>query len=167
MNRPTAVTVFGVLNLVFGVLGVCGVGFSLVGLVMATPGTNPVYDLMRSSPILLYWTYASSALGALFVGVLIASGIGLLLNRGWGRLLSLAYAAFTILFGLLGLVVNVVFLFPGLMELADSSRPEVMGGAIGGMVGGVVGGCVGLIYPVVLIVFMTRKSIVEHFAGQR
>ncbi len=167
MNRPTSVTVFGVLNLVFGVLGLCGVGFALVSLGMNAPGTNPVYDLMRASPILLYWTYASSVLGAIFTVILIVSGIGLLMDKGWGRLLGLAYAGFTILFGLLGLVVNAVFLFPGLLELADSSSPEVMGGAIGGMVGGFAGGCLGLIYPVVLIVFMTRKAIVEHFAAQR
>lgn len=167
MNRPTSITVFGVLNLVFGVLGLCGVGFSLVSLGMVAPGTNPVYDLMRASPILLYWTYASSVLGAIFTVLLIASGIGLLMDKGWGRLLGLAYAGFTILFGLLGLVMNALFLFPGLMELVDSSSPEVMGGAIGGMVGGLAGGCVGLLYPVVLIVFMTRKAVVEHFAGQR
>jgi hypothetical protein len=53
MNRPTAVNVFGVLNLVFGVLA-CAGSLLVVGLVMATPGTNPEYDLMRSSPILLY-----------------------------------------------------------------------------------------------------------------
>jgi hypothetical protein len=167
MKKPTAITVFGVLNLVFGVLGACGVVFSLVSLFMATPGTNPVYDVMRSSVVLVYWTYASSLIGGVLTLVLCIAGIGLLMDKAWGRLASLAYGGATILFGLLGILMNAIFLFPAMLELADSSRPEVAGGVIGGVVGGVAGSCIGLVYPVLLIVFMTRKPVVEYLAGPR
>ena len=32
MQRPTSVTVFGILNLVFAALGLCGIAFGVMGL---------------------------------------------------------------------------------------------------------------------------------------
>ncbi|MBN2195700.1 MAG: hypothetical protein JW751_22960 [Polyangiaceae bacterium] len=167
MNKPTSITVFGVLNLIFGVLGTCGVGASLVGLLTSQPGTNPVYDIMRQNSILLVWTYVSSALGALFTLLLILSGVGLLMAKSWGRLLGLGYAAATILFGLLGLVVNSVFLVPAMFALTESADPALAGGAIGGIAGAIGGGCVGMVYPILLIFFMTRRPVVDYLAAQR
>jgi hypothetical protein len=37
--------------------------------------------------------------------------------------------------------------------------------AIGGAVGGVMGGCFGMIYPILLLIFMTRPKVVAAFRG--
>ncbi len=52
MERPTSVTVFGILNLVFGVLGLCGMGAALA--IQAVPAArveNPIFELADENPV--------------------------------------------------------------------------------------------------------------------
>jgi uncharacterized membrane protein len=82
---------------------------------------------------------------------LIAAGIGLLYLKAWARVLSLGYGWFAIVWGIIGMVVNV-----GLITSGAYGAPR---DAVGGMMGGVFGGLVGLIYPILLIVFMRRPNV--------
>ena len=76
-ERPTPVTVFGVLNIIFGAFGLICTPFGLLALYMPQPArgrpANPVLDLMKNSD---YRTF-------LFVVTGIATvGSGALLKRG-------------------------------------------------------------------------------------
>jgi hypothetical protein len=95
--------------------------------------------------------------------VLLAAGIGLLHLKPWARILSMAYAIYAILFGILGMVVNFIFMIQPMLEQARQQQGPEAAGAIGGAVGGTIGGCFGLIYPVLLLIFMTRPKVVAAF----
>jgi len=113
MQRPAAVTTFGILNIVFAVFGV----------------------------------------------------FGLLLLRveNWGRKLSIGYAIYAIFFGILGAVMNFIFLFRPMLEEAAQKQGSEAAGAIGGAVAGSIGGFIGLVYPILLLIFMTRPKVVAAF----
>src|SRR2546426_936613 len=163
MQRPASVTVFGILNIVFAVFGLFGI-FATVALFSLTEqSNNPVVRIVRENPSYAGWLKVSIPLGLLGCAALLAAGIGLLRLRPWGRKLSLAYAIYAIVLGAVGMVMNFIFLLRPMFEEAAQKQGPEAAGAIGGAVGGSIGGCVGLIYPVLLLIFMTRPNVVAAF----
>ena len=79
MQRPASVTVFGVLNIVFGIIGLFGMIFTVITLISPLSSThNPVLETMRNSPGYAVWMKITTPLGFLACGASIAAGIGLL-----------------------------------------------------------------------------------------
>lgn len=85
-RRPTPVTVFGVLNIVFGAMGVLWTPFGLVSLVISpsTHSSNPVIDVVLRSSFMRGWLISTAAVGIIAAAALLASGIGLVMLRPWG-----------------------------------------------------------------------------------
>ena len=165
MQKPTSVVVFGVLNLLFAVLGFFGtIGSTLILLGMNT--SNPVYWIMQESAPYRMFMYVSVPLGLLFIGVLALAGVGLLTSKPWGRTASIAYAVYALVMGVIGGIVNAVFLVGPLVEQASAGGGPEAVGAAGGAAGGMLGTCFGLIYPIVLLIFMFRKNVVDFFRSQ-
>jgi hypothetical protein len=161
MQRPTSVTVFGVLNIVFGALGVLGMIFSIASFfILPDNGKNPVIEITRHSPGYAAWMKIAIPLGFLVCGVVIAAGIGLLKLKNWGRGLSVGYAIYAIASGLLGGVLNYIFIMQPLLEQASQKRGPDAAGLVGAAVGGTFGSCIGMIYPVLLLIFMFRLNVV-------
>ena len=164
MQRPTSVTVFGVLNLVFGAIGLFGMMFTVIILILPLPTTNnPVLEIMRNSPGYALWMKLAIPLGFLACGVSIAAGIGLLKLKNWGRTLSIGYAIYSIVACLLGAVLNYIFIMQPLMERASQKSGPEAAGLIGAAIGGTFGSCFGMIYPVLLLIFMFRPKVVAAF----
>jgi hypothetical protein len=164
MQRPTSVTVFGVLNIAFGALGVVGIIFAFATLMLLPDsGNNPILGIMRSNPGYALWMKIAIPIGFLACGVTIVAGIGLLKLKNWGRLLSIGYAIWAIGWGLLGMVINFFCVMQPLMAQASQKSGPEAATMIGAAIGGTVGGCFGMIYPVVLLIFMTRPKIVAAF----
>ena len=72
MQRPTSVTVFGVLNIVFGALGFVAITFSAITLMAVSAGStanNPVLEIMRNSPGYALWMKITIPLGVLASGI--------------------------------------------------------------------------------------------------
>lgn len=171
--RPTAVTVFGILNLVFAGMGLFGLCCGIIPLltmnsIQAMPNQppNPVLELMKENQAYFVFIVVTMVLGLVATLVLACGGYGLLKMRPWGRHLSIVYAVYTILAGIVGLIANWFWLFTPLMEQARQASGPEQAGAIGGLVGGVCGGGIGLIYPVLLLIFMTRPNVVQAFRNQ-
>jgi hypothetical protein len=165
MNRPTAVTVFGVLNIVFAVFGVIGLIASVMLFLPQANSTNPVIQLIHDRPAYAAWMKWSAALGGVVSVALLAAGIGLLHLKPWARTASVLYGIYAIVMVIAGSVVNYFFLLRPMLEQAQQKHGPEAAAAIGGAVGGTVGGCFGLIYPVLLLIFMTRPNVVAAFAG--
>jgi len=96
VDKPTSVTVFGVLNCVFGGLGVLCTPFSLFGVLMAerTIEIAPAYKI-----VLL----VSSIIGIGFAAWLLMLGIGLLKLKGWARRGSVLYSIIAIIWTIVGI----------------------------------------------------------------
>jgi len=168
MKRPTVVTVFAILNIVFGLFGLGGAIISAIVLPML-PGAdkNPALKIMHNSPAFESWMKIALALGVLGSIALIAAGIGLLQMKSWGRRLSIVYGIYAILLAIVSGIMNYKFLVAPLLQEAHNKQGPEAAGAIGGAIGGVIGGCIGLIYPVLLIIFMTRPKVVAAFDPSR
>jgi hypothetical protein len=160
--------VFGILNLAFAALGLCGTiagAASLFATQMMPEGPpNPALELMQQNEAYYMFSIVMMGLGFVATLALALGGVGLLMMRAWGRTLSIAYAVYTIFASIAGMIANWVWLIQPLMEQAGAMGPgPEKAAAIGGAVGGMFGGCIAAIYPIVLLIFMMRPSLVQAF----
>ncbi|MCE9528115.1 MAG: hypothetical protein K8R36_18900 [Planctomycetales bacterium] len=167
-QNPTAATVFGILNILFGVVGLCGLTLSAVLMFSALSAQmakdNPALQLMETNAIYRTFTQVAVVLGFVATVVLIIAGIGLLQIRPYGRTLSIGYGVYSIVMNVLGMIINVAFVFPALLESANAAGGgPAAAGAWGGLIGGVFGGCMGFVYPGLLLYFMFRPNMVAAF----
>jgi hypothetical protein len=153
IDKPTSVTVFGVLNCVFGGLGILCTPISIVGIMMPNPQ-------MEIAPPYKIFLLVSSVAGICFAGWLLSLGIGLLKFKGWARRGSVIYACIAIVWCIFGLILSVVAMSQGWMTAPEGAAKA---GIIGGMVGGICGGILGMIYPVLLLIFMLTSKVKEAF----
>jgi len=162
--RPTVVTVFGILNLVFGIMGMICTPFSLLVLLIPQPPNappNPALDLMKSPgyaqglPIMV-------AVGMLTSLLLTIAGVGLLKVRGWGRSLSNLYVGAFVVTAIGNLAFNYMNLYAPLLEQARKANdPQALTAATMQLIIGIGGLCVGAIYPLLLAIFMNRPKVIE------
>ena len=157
MERPTPVSVIGILNIVFGVYALFGVCMTLAMQSFMDIEKNPVLKLMHDNPSYSAWVKITIPLGFIAGAILIAAGIGLLRLAEWARRLSIGYAVYAILMATAVSVTNYIFILRP--AFADGQNA----GAVAAGIGAVFGGVFGLAYPIVLIVFMTRANIVSAF----
>ncbi len=142
--RPTSVKVFGILNIVFGGLGLLCAPAGLIASI-AIP------NAMNTTPVAKAWLLIGSFVGFFCSFLLLIVGIGLLNLKKWARIWTLGYAWFAIVWGIVGMVVNLALTISG--ELGNT--PEAIGGAIGGFCGGIIG----LVYPILLIIYMLKPHV--------
>ncbi|MHC4478617.1 MAG: DUF4339 domain-containing protein [Planctomycetota bacterium] len=143
-ERPTSVTVFGILNIVFGGLGALCMPFGMcVSFVMP--------DLFNPTAGAKAWLLFSYIIGFAATIVLLVVGIGLLGLRSWARRWAVGYGWFAIVWGIVGTVVNMVLMRSGALGYSE----DAMSGAMGAVVGEVVG----LVYYILLIIFMQRPHV--------
>ncbi|MEX0774455.1 MAG: hypothetical protein WD042_01950 [Phycisphaeraceae bacterium] len=164
MQRPVPILVFGILNLVFAALGLCGHAGSGVLLIIPDVPSNPGIHLMHTNAGYRGFVIASLVAGLPITALLAGAGAGLLSSKAWGRTLSIVYAYASILFTILTFVGTLMFMMPPLIELARQNNSPENYGALGGGIGGMVGSLIGLAYPIVLLVFMYRPSVRAFFA---
>ena len=164
MQRPTALTVFGILNIVFAVLGLLGVVASvMLFFAVENVSSNPVVQIIHNNPTYAGWMKISIGLGLPAAGALLAAGIGLLQIKPWARILSIVYAIYAVVMLMISTVINYFCLLQPMLQAAQEKQGPEAAAAIGGAIGGTFGSCFGLIYPVVLLIFMTRPKLVAVF----
>jgi hypothetical protein len=64
---------------------------------------------------------------------------------------------------LVGDVINYFFLIQPMLQKAHAEQGPEAAGAIGGAIGGLFGGCLGMIYPILLLIYMTRQHVIAAF----
>jgi hypothetical protein len=134
--RPTSVTVLGILNIVFGSLGL-----------IYTPSIVEKQIQQRAEMLQLESATMAYRVGG-YIGsfscmiLLLAAGIGLLYQKRWARQCSYGYGWFAIVCGLL------------LIIKAAISDYEIQFDYLYDLI-------IGLIYPIILVIFMKRPNVVE------
>jgi hypothetical protein len=163
-RRPAPVNVFGILNIAFSVMMI----FSLLFLIasfflgdMPVFRDNPAFKMARDYPAYKTIQEVSVILGIPSTLVLLMAGVGLLKLKSWGRTLSIFYGFYAILQSLgLGVANYFVLLRPMLETHVNLKDPQAMGEFFGAIFG-TLAGCLGIIYPILLIIFMNRRSVID------
>lgn len=180
MQRPTSLTVFGILNIVFALLGFCGIAVTLAGPVIQKAAEKAAADAgqqanedpgqkiqkaIAANQDLQLLGQIQAGLGGIASIVLLIAGIGLLKMQPFGRTLSIGYAIYDILSKIVFMVINLILMMP-VFETVQQEAPEAAG-ALGGLVmgGSACGLIFTLIYPIVLLIFMMRSKVRDAIAG--
>lgn len=142
-QRPTSVTVFGILNIIFGSLGLICTPVGLVAIFVMPNAMNPAGGALA-------WLLLSLAIGFACTILLLTVGIGLLYLKAWARIWCLGYGWFAIGWGIIGMVVNIGLSISG----ADGYNQDTPG-----MIGGLCGGLIGFVYPILLVVYMRSSNV--------
>lgn len=161
MNRPTAVTVLGVLGIVFSALGLCcllvgSAGLAVVfgmGEALTAQGGNQDPELQAlSNPTFQRYMIVSLVIGLAFSLWLLIGAILLLRMLPIGRTLMLTYAAFAVLWS----IVDTALTFTVLRDVVGARS----------LVQQSIGFIVGLIYPLAVLIVLTRPNIAQAFEQQ-
>lgn len=151
--RPTSVTVFGILNIVFGGLGLLCMPVALLPMFLPAE----MQQGTQLGPGMKAYLGVTLVIGFFCNILLVATGIGLLNLKRWARQWSYYYAWFAIFMGVVGITITILMSMSGMQGASEQKMAEEVGGLIGGMCGGIIG----LIYPIFLIVYMRRPNVVE------
>ncbi|MCL6536354.1 MAG: hypothetical protein K6U77_09815 [Armatimonadetes bacterium] len=150
--RPTAVTVIGILGIVFGILGLCCnlVGLGAAGSLpmlaeMAQQSGEQSAELqqMLNNPGLVRFTMVSSVLGLLLSLWLIVASILLLGMKPIGYTLMLSNAVVLLLWAIVGTIVGIAIVGVDPTSL--------------------VGVPIQIAFPVAVLIVLTRPNIKEAF----
>jgi hypothetical protein len=190
-QMPTSVQVIAILHLVYGglaiSLGLCNGALQASGgvnnfrppapppgaKVQLPPDVGPRMQRFFEDSIPFYNGIQITYLALWFVlsAVLVVAGIGLLGMRPWSRKLSLGYGFSSIAFQLANFIYLIAFVisaandfyrqmeqeFPNMPLLAVARTTTMVTFAFQ---------LLGLIYPIVVLVLLTRRGVVAAFAGQ-
>lgn len=155
MERPTPVTVFGILSIVFAVFGIFGVATAMMMSSLPFFRKAPEMAILFDNPVYDAWLRISAIVGIGFAIALVTLGIGLLNMKAWARAGTIIYAICALVFTIAGQVVNFAYVLPTMMERASrTSGPEAAGA---------LGGIIPLAYPILILIFMTRPQTVAAF----
>lgn len=160
-NRPTSLTVFAVLNMVFGGMGLLMSPINVLQVIMPSGG-NPATEAMQDSVFFVMFSIVGAIAGVIFGIAMLIAGFGLIKDRPWGRTLSIFVAIAQIIWIFVAIPLMVI----GLMPLLNSSDAAVVAGGVGGLIGGSCGMCIGFIYPVLMLYFMYRQPAKDWMAKQ-
>ncbi len=144
-ERPVSVTIFGILNIGFGLLGLGSLLLSTLfdvegfGSTAFSPALNSyissmlaLWDAISADTVFVVWRRLTVPLDFAASLTLVAAGIGLLLLRNWSRLVSIGYAIYRIIFAFL----DVAVLFVVLRRVLANALPASTGANIALVIGG-------------------------------
>lgn len=161
-QRPLGPKLIALFNLLFGGLGLVGlIGVVVVYAFLPVDPRDPTRAAMAREPIFAGWTYLSFAIGGLAAAGQLASAIGLLSFREWGRRLAVQVATLQLAQLVVGTIMMTIYVVVPIMTGAVQADPVMQGAAIGGAFGGM---CFGSILPVATLLVLRRPATLEAFA---
>lgn len=134
--------VLGILNIIFGTLGLICLPLSLMG--VGIMGNEREFRALYNESQMT-WMTLNIVFNIPLAIMELASGVGLASYREWGRKLSIAFAT-------LGIMLSIVYPVGMIMMESSSGSPDKM-------IGFVLGSCGGMIYPIILLVFMFQARV--------
>jgi hypothetical protein len=138
-KRPTIVSVFGILLIVFGVLVLsgticCGIpgifaskfasSFEIPQGKGKAPLPNPLTEIEKI-PGMLPFQVAGLAMNALLGGLMLAAGIGLLKMKQWGRHVGIACGVVGLIWAAVSSAIQAVYITPKVAEVTAKMQDQV------------------------------------------
>lgn len=167
--RPASATVFGILNILFSVLGLCGAVVTASSCVVGPQAVaqNQQILIEPPGPGLRAFQLATTVVGVVFVVVQFAAGIALLNLRDWGRRATLLCGIYGIIAQIVGLVVAVAFVWIPMFErLGNFGEGPQRAVTIVALVFGIGASLLGFIFPICQIYFMSRPRLRAELTGE-
>ncbi len=166
-TRPTAITVISILIWIFSGMGLVTSPWALLSVaapeMLLGSEANPMIPVFAQYPAYQAFLVVMTLLGLGVAAGLMVGAFGLWKGKRWAWPVCTAAAVYMILAGLVGMVVNVAFVMPALMEAAGSDPAMTTG--VAGAIGGSCGGVVGLVYPIGILITIHLSSA-KQWRGQ-
>jgi len=165
-ERPTSVTVFAVINLVFGALGVLGLIFWLLntmGVMPQPPEKDVLTQAMEDHGLMSAFSNITSVLGFITTPLSIAASIALFTLKPWARKVTIGLSTYAVAAMAIGFLIALLgVMLPLLPDVSGQDRMIVMFGMIVGGVFNVL--LIG--YNLLLIFMFKRPHVVEAFTSE-
>ena len=148
MRRPASVTVFGIMNIIFGALGIVASVYQVV--------------LVSLAPTSDWWYLTDAIISLVMTTLLLIGGIGLLASHRFGWVVSLIWSLYGVFFGLLRLVLLAALgsgFIAGKLGATDSAVSGVFLLAAGSFI------VLAMIYPIIQLVLLLSETVRSYFAG--
>lgn len=167
MTRPTSVTVFGIINICLGLLGVLGFAWYLITKLelveLPESQQNAAMRLMQENAQFQLYNDVTTIIGFLAAILIIAASIGMFQLRPWARMVTIAWGVYGVLMTIIGTVLtHVMIMRPLLAEM--SSGPERVG-IMAGLIAGYVFAALSIGYCVLMMAMLNRAKVREAFEG--
>jgi len=150
-EKPTAITVLGVLNCVFGGIGILSAPISIFRMISGSKTIEIVWEYK-------IWLLVDSIAGIGFSAWLLALGISLLKFKRWVRRSSVIYSIIVIVRHIIRSVLYLAALSLGWFTMAQNQWIAV--------IVGIFSLPLGLIYPVLLLIFMNTAKVKQAFKSK-
>jgi len=166
-QRPVAVTVIGILFIIFGAMGLLGLPINILYMATNWRLAGPMGEAMMANDLLRTYMWVQVPVGFVLSLLYLASGIGMLQLRPWARMLAIGI----VIFGMIAPVINSIVMVPALMSgMTDAMASAVPTGGpdlsfIGPLMMASVGlgVALGIGIMVVLLIFLTRPNVRAAF----
>src|SRR5581483_7369562 len=170
--------VFGAIGLICGAIALSGISESLTagqrgGGAAGAPSQAEIQKMIEEElPNQKLEEKVEYGVGLILSVLMIASGIGLVQMKNWGRMVANVYAVLSIIFRISSIIYAVIFVMPGMNRVADRMATKM--GANGstvasamkiGAIGGLVFAAVIVIYPIIVLVVLNMASAKAALSG--
>ena len=154
--KPKAIKVFGILNVCLGGLEsiLAMTTFDLISIPKGE--SNPAFVTQNANAFLYFYNITTAACGLIFAIVLLASGIGLLTNKKWGRTAGLVWTGYCVLSTIVVSVVTWAHIYPYQLA-ATAATPNMEAILMGDMIFANVLSVGLLIYPGLFALLSSRQ----------
>lgn len=167
--RTTAVTVFAILAICWGGMGLLGdlmrLALTLLRSVSSAGigASNPITSAMESDATYQLFMKIFLPFDILMPIVLILAGVGMLKLKSWGRHLAIAYSvvAIVLVFGRIYMTVAVVM--PMMQRTLDTGDPALALGLKIGTFAGVAGNLLSFLFPGLMLVYCMLPNFAAAF----
>lgn len=180
MERPMVATILGVIDLLFGLLGLCTGLFSVGMTVMMVAFSSELGGIPDNSPFaqvakmqggaVTPLTLATAGVNLLVSIVLLFAGIGLLMTRDWGRKLAITISFVTLAyFVVFDVIVNIVNSGQTAAMMEQQLQTEISPSFILVMLvtSILMSAVFHVFYPLMQIFFLTRSNVKQAFGAIR
>jgi hypothetical protein len=160
------VTVFAILSILFGIIGLLGAITSLLMFRFSDSinmGISPVQDLASTSVTYRVFNLTLLCLGMIFATVALVSGIGLLKMSNRARTLVIIYAVYSILVTIGAKVVDVFSLYAPMLGQMGQQTEEQQIITIVFICVAIVSAIFWLIFPIAILIYFLRPSVKQTF----